>query len=98
MRLLCCTFSQSLTKASPRYDKAHAWPGGDRTGGIEFRPYELSVAVSVGFKSKVSSGPSEDGEELLATMVSGSDGCSSLIAFTIGRGGKMHRFHLAGRY
>ena len=48
-------------------------------------------------KHKVWVGPSEDGEELLVTMDSGSDGCSTLIASTIGKDGKMRRFSLAGR-
>lgn len=46
---------------------------------------------------KVWIGPSEDGTELLITMVSGYDAVTSLIAFTLDKDGKMRRFKLAVR-
>ena len=42
-------------------------------------------------------GASDDGKQLLVTMVCGRDGVSQLIAFTISKDGQAHRFYLAGR-
>ena len=42
-------------------------------------------------------GASDDGKELLVTMVCGRDGVSQLIAFTIAKDGQAHRFYLVGR-
>jgi len=42
-------------------------------------------------------GASDDGKELLVTMVCGRDGVSQLIAFTIAKDGQAHRFYLTCR-